>query len=69
MLTLGRAGIRIQDQQVDAIDAAAKNLQMMGLVMGEELDDSIKQLNTLHHHIDDVNDHVRTANHRIEKLL
>lgn len=64
-----KAGIRIQDQQVDAIEDAAKNLQMMGRVMGEELDESIQQLNGLHHHMDDVNHHVRTANHRIEKLL
>ena len=64
-----RAGFRIQDEQLDGIDKAARQLQLMGLDMGDELDASVRQIAALNQHTDKVGSKIATTNARVERLL
>ncbi len=64
-----RKGFQIQDSQMDEVESAAKKLQMMGLDMGEELDESTANIQALGRHTDAVGGKISVANQRVVRLL
>jgi hypothetical protein len=64
-----REGFKKQDQQLDSIEHTAKQLQHMGLDIGDELDESTVKIRELQHHTDEVGKRVATTNARVVRLL
>ncbi len=61
--------LQVQDKQLDSVEQAAKKLQVMGLDMGEELDESTINIQALGRHTDAVGAKISTANERVVRLL
>jgi hypothetical protein len=60
---------QVQDKQLDGVEQAARKLQVMGLDMGEELDESTANIQALGRHTDAVGAKISTANERVVRLL
>lgn len=62
-------GFAIQDAQLDVVEGAAVRLQHMALDIGEEVEDSTRQIKSLGKHADHVQDRLAATNNRVVRIL